>query len=257
MSTVVRPHARGEDTTDAVQGGSRLSLGQRVREDLRRRILAREWARGARLPSEADLTREYGVARVTVRTALKALESQGLVDIRHGSGTFVSDFGSEIRAGLQELRSITDTIREMGHEARMELHRKDVRRATPAECAKLGLEPDDLVVAVERAVLADEQAVAFSYDAIPLGLIPTALLEALGAGSVFSALQQHGIEPTRALAELHAVQDPAIGWGRRRPDDALYLLLDQVHYDRASRPLMYSLTYFIEGRFQFVILRAR
>jgi GntR family transcriptional regulator len=34
-------------------------------------------------------------------------------------------------------------------------------------------------------------------------------------------------------------------------------LLDQVHYDRSGDPVAYSKTYFVEGRFQFVILRTR
>lgn len=235
--------------------GSSASLGRQVREDLRTRILAREWGPGERLPNEAELTQQYRVSRVTVRTALKGLESQGLVDIRHGAGTFVTDFGPEIRAGLQELRSISETIEEMGHEARMELRSKRVRAPEPAECRKLGIGGDELVVALERAVLADGEAVAFSYDAIPMALVPASMIDTIGEGSVFAAFRGNGVEPARALAELHAVRDPTLGWGRQRPRNGLYLLLDQVHYDRGSQKIMYSRTYFVEGRFQFVILR--
>ena len=69
-----------------------------------------------------DLAASYRVSRVTIRTAAKALESQGLVDIRHGSGMFVVDFGGQIRSGVQELRSITGTIAEMGLEPGVEYH---------------------------------------------------------------------------------------------------------------------------------------
>lgn len=48
-------------------------------------------ASGGRLPSERQLAARFGVSRPTVREALSALESRGLVVTRMGSGTFVAD----------------------------------------------------------------------------------------------------------------------------------------------------------------------
>jgi len=73
------------------------SLGRQVAQHLRSRIMQGEFTPGARMPSETQIAQEYGVSRVTVRTAVKLLESQGLVDVRHGSGTFVCDFGTGIK----------------------------------------------------------------------------------------------------------------------------------------------------------------
>lgn len=47
------------------------------------------YAVGTRLPSERDMAEEFGVSRVVIREAMRALESRGLVDVRQGSGTFV------------------------------------------------------------------------------------------------------------------------------------------------------------------------
>ena len=44
---------------------------------------------GSRLPAERDLTERFGVSRPTVREAMIALEMQGLVEARKGSGVFV------------------------------------------------------------------------------------------------------------------------------------------------------------------------
>lgn len=46
---------------------------------------------GQRLPSERDLAEDYKVSRPTVREAMIALEIQGLVEARHGSGVYVTD----------------------------------------------------------------------------------------------------------------------------------------------------------------------
>ncbi|MDX2224261.1 MAG: GntR family transcriptional regulator [Rhodospirillaceae bacterium] len=56
-----------------------------------------EWARigryapGAQIPTEAELTRSFGVARVTVRRAIAQLIDAGVLESRHGAGTFVAE----------------------------------------------------------------------------------------------------------------------------------------------------------------------
>ena len=232
-----------------------LTRAQWLAGDLRSRLLKGEWERGSRLPSENELAASYQVSRVTVRTALKALEGQGFVDIRHGAGTFVADFGVSIRAGLQELGSMTGTIRELGHEPGMEWRTQAVRPATELEGVRLDIPVGHPVMYVERAVLSDGEVVAYSYDAISLDILPPGTAERIGSGSIFEVLEQAGLRPKRAFARLHAVLDTAIGWGPGRPSNGLYLLLDQVHYSPGSQPLMYSRTYFVEGAFEFVIIR--
>ncbi len=237
--------------------GERMPLSRRLADELRRRILLGSWPRGSRLPSEMELAAAYHVSRITVRTALKALESQGLVEIRHGSGTYIADFGERIRAGLQELRSMTETIRELGREPGTEWRCLERRPATADEARRLDVRPGTGVLAMERAVLADGEVVAYSYDTIRLDGLPADFIDRLGQGSTFAAFELLGVTPVRAFATLHAVQSDDVGWGARRPPNGLYLLLDQVHYTAGSQPLMYSRTYFVEGRFEFVILRTR
>src|ERR1043165_7777307 len=48
-----------------------------------------EYASGARLPPERDLAKQLGVSRPSVREALIALEVEGLVEVRIGSGIYV------------------------------------------------------------------------------------------------------------------------------------------------------------------------
>jgi GntR family transcriptional regulator, transcriptional repressor for pyruvate dehydrogenase complex len=49
---------------------------------------------GARLPTEAALMAEFGVSRTVVREALSKLQAAGLVETRHGVGTFVREGGA-------------------------------------------------------------------------------------------------------------------------------------------------------------------
>lgn len=45
---------------------------------------------GSRLPSERELATEFGVSAPTIREAISVLDAIGLVEVRHGSGTYVS-----------------------------------------------------------------------------------------------------------------------------------------------------------------------
>lgn len=231
-------------------------LHARLAAELRSRIKSGEWAPGDQLPTEAELMARYGVSRSTVRAAVQQLESQGLTATRHGIGTFVTRFGHSISAGLQELQSMSETIRAHGMEPRMEYHHAEVRPATEEECEALDRPGGCSVLDTARAVYADETLVAFSHEQIPTDLLPDDLDPRSVQGSVFALLEERGVLPKTAVAHLHTLQSAEIGWGDR-PKNANYLLLDQVHYGRDGVPVALSQTYFLEGRFQFSILRVR
>lgn len=64
---------------------------QQVAASLRAAILTRKVAPGERLPSQAELSKRYGVARMTIQQALRILKDEGLIASRQGSGMFVRE----------------------------------------------------------------------------------------------------------------------------------------------------------------------
>jgi DNA-binding GntR family transcriptional regulator len=64
---------------------------------LRDRISNGQLPPGRRMPSEKDLHDEFGLARETVRRALAVLRQEGLIEVRHGHGTFVIDTPPHIK----------------------------------------------------------------------------------------------------------------------------------------------------------------
>ncbi|GAA2409110.1 FadR/GntR family transcriptional regulator [Streptomyces glaucosporus] len=67
----------------------RSALADQVIDALRDQITSGEWPVGSRIPTEPELVEQLGVARNTVREAVRALAHNGLLDIRQGSGTYV------------------------------------------------------------------------------------------------------------------------------------------------------------------------
>ena len=67
----------------------RTSLTDQVVERLRDEIAGGHWPVGERIPAESKLMSALGVARGTLREALRALQYTGMLEIRRGDGTFV------------------------------------------------------------------------------------------------------------------------------------------------------------------------
>lgn len=64
-------------------------LYRQIAEQLRRAVTAGEFAVGSRLPAERDLAKQLGVSRPSLREALIALEVEGVIEVRLGSGIYV------------------------------------------------------------------------------------------------------------------------------------------------------------------------
>jgi len=67
----------------------RLPLYQRLRDDMLAKIAAGEWVPGEAIPTEAELTKHYGVAVGTLRKAVDTLVQDGLMKRSQGRGTFI------------------------------------------------------------------------------------------------------------------------------------------------------------------------
>jgi len=70
----------------------RAPLHQIVQHEIRNHILKEGLRPGDPLKSESELARLFGVSRNSVREAVKALESTGVVETRRGSGVYIRDF---------------------------------------------------------------------------------------------------------------------------------------------------------------------
>ncbi|MFL4905585.1 GntR family transcriptional regulator [Streptomyces sp. MMS24-I2-30] len=108
---------------------------EKIADGLREQIRAGQYGPGDRLPSEADLIKSSGRSGPTVQQALRVLQAEGLIEKRHGIGTFVR-------------RPRTPVLRDNGR------HQWEKDRARAPEVQRLktgatehdtGLEIDDLV----------------------------------------------------------------------------------------------------------------
>lgn len=71
--------------------GARAPKYQRIADELRRDISAGTYEPGDRIPAETDLVERFHVSLPTIRQALGVLRAEGLIESRHGRGTFVRE----------------------------------------------------------------------------------------------------------------------------------------------------------------------
>ena len=119
------------------QAGPTSPKAQNIANEVRRRIVEREWRQGDRIPDEADLAIEFEVARATVNKALQLLADEGLLDRRRRAGTRVAV--DPIRKTILSIPIVREQVEQAGmtYSYRVVAQR---RSPVPAEiAARLGL----------------------------------------------------------------------------------------------------------------------
>ncbi len=116
------------------------SLSGRVIVRLRQQITSGAWPVGSRIPTEPELVAELGVARNTVREAVRALAHNGLLDIRQGSGTYVAAT-SELAGVMQRRFAAADPehVTELRRTFEVAAAALAARRRTDADLTRLDL----------------------------------------------------------------------------------------------------------------------
>jgi GntR family transcriptional regulator len=140
---------------------------------------------GDAIPSERQLSAEFGVSRLTLRAALDDLVREGYLVRRRGAGTFVSE--PKIAQELT-MTSFTEDMRRRGMKPgsrTLEL------RVVPAG-ARLGrilhVSPSEPVVVAKRLRLADRETMATETLHVPQRLVPGLTAKDLEARSFYELL---------------------------------------------------------------------
>lgn len=133
-----------------MQPAGRTNLTDSATESLRAEILDGRWLVGARIPNEATLSEQLAVSRGTVREAVRALVSQGLLETRQGSGTYVRSAFDPTAALVRVRRACLRDQWEARTALDVEAARLAALRHTPADIERL-----DRLLA-ERGTVADD-----------------------------------------------------------------------------------------------------
>jgi GntR family transcriptional regulator len=144
-------------------------LYQQVYDFLIKQVAAGEWGPGEPLPSEQALAARLSVSQGTVRKALDALASEGLIERRQGKGTYVAQHTSE-RAMFRFFRlARPGGARAMPTSAGESLKS---RTARAVDCVKLALQAGERVYEISRVRMVDGRPAVMERIVVPARIFP-------------------------------------------------------------------------------------
>lgn len=230
-----------------------IAVWRQIMETLKAEIVSGAFEKDRRLPPESELAARFGVNRHTVRRAIAALTSEGILRADQGRGTFVASAPlsypigprtrfSEIVSGQDRSPSGRLIGSEIEEADALLAHQLDVPLGTPL-----------LRVATLR--VADSVPMIVGTSWFEQARVPNFVADYAESGSITAALKKAGIDDyrrkeTRITAELVEARDARqLGLALGQP----VLVVESLNLDMAGRPIQYTRARLAADRMQLVV----
>jgi GntR family transcriptional regulator len=228
---------------------------RRIQNAIRRRIQLGNLRPGDLVDSERELAKSHKVSLMTARHALTGLAREGIVERRHGAGTFVSP----PKIHFNKLMSYTEQMASRGLAARSRVVALSVINSEQEIAARLGLGATSRLIKIERVRQASDEP--FALEACYLSYSEfSALLDApLDRTSLFTTLERdYGVQIAYADEEIDATaSDLRIAQLLAVPRGTPLLRMRQLIYSTQGKATVYVLGLYRSGRHTLMIRRFR
>lgn len=176
-------------TPSSLQSG--IAIWRQIAETLSGEISAGAWPPGAKLPTEAELARRFGVNRHTLRRAVADLADRGLVRVEQGRGTFVAEDVVEYAVG--ERPRFAETLNSQHRAPGGRLLRAIRLPADERVALALKVRRGTTVVLIERLGEADGKPLSISNHYFPASRFPGLISYYGEEGSITRSLARCGL----------------------------------------------------------------
>ena len=143
---------------DQINKTSSVPLYEQLYEKLKDAIDNGSYPAGSRLPTEAEISEEYQVSRVTVRKAMEILEKEEYLVRKVGKGTFVKE-NKLSRTMSSTVMGFSEMCRSMGFTPGAKTVKIVFEDPSVKDAARLGIPEDSKILVIERIRYADEMPV--------------------------------------------------------------------------------------------------
>lgn len=223
-----------------------------IADELRRSLEEAVYQIGEQLPTEAELSAQFGVNRHTLRRAIDVLRQEGLVRVDRGRGMFVA--AAPIPYTLGKRVRYNEALKANGLLASYRTLQV-VEMAADAPIAKrLELKIGDRVILFERLSLADEQPISVGSSYFPSQRFPELLEQCQHCQSISELFQSYGCDHIRRSTRVSARSvQPRDARLLALPLNAPILLTESVNVDQHGQVIEYGVTRFRGDRMELVI----
>lgn len=231
--------------------GSPIPLYYQIAERIREDILAGVLPPGSQLPSERELTQRMGVSRMTTRQAVAYLVREGLLDVRPGVGTFVTE--PKFTHDALHLLSFTEQMAERGEAVSSQVLEQMVVTPPKRVAEQLGLPRSAETVRIVRLRFANKVPVLLETTYLPAHLCPGLEATDLTTYSLYRLLESEcGLSPQRArqtfeVTAANEYEQQLFGL----PVGTVMILMEGVTFDAQERPIEAFKAVYRGDRFRF------
>lgn len=222
---------------------TRLPRYAAIMEEVQSFIHEKHLKPGDQIPTEAALMDRFGVSRATVRQAIQELVHEGVVEKRHGSGTFVAapklfiEMNGFFSFYEEASRQASCSATEITHFIFEEDPADKVRRRL-----KLGL--NEGAYAVHRVRSLNGEAALLEVTYLPGGLFAGLGIADLGQGSIYRLFKERGIAHVRGRERFRphlpdAYEREVLGIAA----DVPVFRFSRLLVDDGGRPVEYTVSY--------------
>jgi GntR family transcriptional regulator len=239
----------------------RIPLYYQLENFLRERIMSGAFGPGARLPTENELIRQYGVSRITVRQALSALAKEGLIERRQGKGTFATERKATWRAfeNRVDLTGSLDELLAAGEGATFNVLEVNRVEADTQEADLLAVEPGEIVYRIKRVNLRDDKPYGVTVNFLPAAVGDRLTNEDLRYGMFLRLMEtRFGIKLKSAKQRIGAtLADPQLARLLDVRVGAPLLSIERTSYSTEDRPVEFAQALYGADFYNYVISLTR
>jgi GntR family transcriptional regulator len=212
---------------------------------------------GTRLPTEDDLIKRFNVSRTTVRKAIQNLAGRALVEIRRGTGTFVTQ--PRITQELTELTGFVEDMQALGHDPTARLIDRTVVVANDEVARQLELAAGTRVMRIRRVRLANRVAMSLDETYLPLEIGEKIVTHDLEVEPIFTLLEQrYGIALVDAEYRLEAASaNQEVAAALNIDAGSPIFLIERTSYRAGGAPIDYEKLHYRGDLIRFTTRLAR
>ena len=153
--------------------------------------------------SLAELQKEYGVSRTTVRHTIELLQNDGLVHVKQGYGTEI--LRKKVSQSMNGVTSVSESLRKAGHSVGASKMYIERVYATPDLADELNINVGDSLILINRIQTADEKPISIARNYIPERFVPGLIDEKNTIVSLYSyIMEKYSLDITKVHDRISA-----------------------------------------------------
>jgi GntR family transcriptional regulator len=234
-----------------IERSSPIPLYYQLAEAVRERIERGDLRPGDQLPAERLLAESAGISRMTARQAVAHLVSQGVLEVRHGVGTFVA--APKLSHDPSHLRGFSEEMLARGGAVTSQVLEQTVTTPSPAIASALGIAIDEPVLRIVRVRSLNGESLLLERSVLRQGQCAALLGADLEHESLYQVLEHacgvrvHHAAQTIEASAANAYEADVLGVREGLP----VLLLEGVTFTEQDDPIEHFKAIYRGDRFRF------